>query len=178
MTYLSHLLIRQTLVILLNQKVTGSIHLKPKRLWDLMLKMVFSHNLLYFTPLIMFMDGLYLEKNFRTLFWSVYCFCCCCCSFVIVVIFIAGFVVLLLLFHFFIIFVLILCGFVRYCFLRLLGIPIIYVHGISRPCYVIFNICNFSITFFIELYWILFSYLLTVSFLQFSYSIFLMTILL
>ena len=85
-----------------------------------------------------------------------YCFYWCRCCFVVVV---PDFVILLL-FYFFIIFLLIYCGFVRYYFLRLLGIPIIHVvHGVWRPFYIVFNICNFSITFFIALSWILFSYL-------------------
>ena len=52
---------------------------KPKHHWHLMLKMVFSHKLLYFAAMIIFMDGLYLNNNFRTLFLSFYCFHCCCC---------------------------------------------------------------------------------------------------
>ena len=68
MTYLSHLLIKQTLQILLNERITGFARLKPKHHWDLMFKMVFRRNLLYFASLIMFMDGLYLDNDFRTRF--------------------------------------------------------------------------------------------------------------
>ena len=68
MTYLSHLLIKQTLQILLNERITGFTPLKPKHHWDLLLKMVFRQNLLYFASLITFMDGLYLDNDFRTRF--------------------------------------------------------------------------------------------------------------
>ena len=84
MTYLSHLLIKQTLQILLNERITGFTLLKPKHHWDLMLKMVFRRNLLYFMSLIMFMDGLYLDNDFRTrflkflLFLLLFFFFCCC----------------------------------------------------------------------------------------------------
>ena len=57
-----------------------------------MLKMVFRHNLLYFASVIMFIEGLYLNNIFRTLFLSFYCF------FVVAV---SGFNVSFLLFHFF-----------------------------------------------------------------------------
>ena len=80
---LSHLSIRQTLRILLNEKITGFIHFKPKHHWDLMLKMVFRHNDRF---LIMFMDGLYLDNDFPTLFLSFYCFYCCGCFVVVVVV--------------------------------------------------------------------------------------------
>ena len=63
--YRSHLLIRQTLKILLNEKISG---FKQKLHWDLMLKMVFRCNSLYFVSLIVFMDGLFLDNDFRTLF--------------------------------------------------------------------------------------------------------------
>ena len=86
---LSHLSIRQTLRILLNEKITGFIHFKPKHHWDLMLKMVFRHNDRF---LFMFMDGLYLDNDFPTLFLS-FCFCYCGCFVVAVVV--VGFTILL-----------------------------------------------------------------------------------
>ena len=110
--YLSYLLTRQTLRILLNEKITGFIHLQPKQHWDLVLDTVCKHKLLYVALLIMFMDGLYLGNDFRLSFlifllflllllFSLFC-CCWVFYFAIVLCFI--------------IFVLILCGFVRYCF--------------------------------------------------------------
>ena len=66
MSYQTHLLIKQTLQILLNKRITGFTPLKPKHHWDLMLKMVFRQNLLYFLSLIMFMDRLYLDNDFWT----------------------------------------------------------------------------------------------------------------
>ena len=112
-----------------------------------MLKIVFSHNLLYFAPLIMFIDGPCLDNHFQALFLSFYCFycCCCCCCY-------CWFHILFFYFYSFIIFVLILFGFVRCYFLRLLGIPIIYVRDVWKPFYVIFSICNFIITFFIAFF--------------------------
>ena len=68
-------------------------------------------------------------------------------------------------------FVLVLCSYVRYYFIRLLGVPVIYVRVVCIPFYVILNICNFRMTFFIALSWILFSYLLTVSLIKFPRSI-------
>ena len=139
MTYLSHSLIRQTIRILLNEKITVFTHLKPKHHWDLVLKMVFRQNSLYFVSLIMFMDGLYLDNDFwdiisylllflllLLLFWG------CCCPF-----WFRYFInMIIIVFHY--ICVLILCGFGSYYFLRLLGIPIIYVCGVCIPFYVIF----------------------------------------
>ena len=162
--------------IYINKKITGFTHLKPKYHWDLLLKIVFRQNLLYFASLIMFMDGLYLGNHFQTLFLSFYCFYCCCCLVGVAVV-VSCFVILLLLSYFFIILVLILCVCVRYYFVRLLGI-IINVRGECRTFYVIFNICNSSITLFSALSWILFSYLLTVSLTKFRYNIIVMTILL
>ena len=89
---LSHLSIRQTLRILLNEKITGFIHFKPKHHWDLMLKMVFRHNDRF---LFMFMDGLYLDNDFPTLFLSFYCFYCCGCFVVVVVVVVVDFTILL-----------------------------------------------------------------------------------
>ena len=103
MTYLSHLLIRQTLKILLNEKITGFTPLKPKHHWDLMLKMVFRRNSSYFASLIMFMDGLYLDNDFRTQFLSFYYFYCyCCCLLVLLLLF------LVLLFCFIIIIIIVI----------------------------------------------------------------------
>ena len=89
MTYLSHLLIRQTLQILLNENFPGFTSLNEKRHCDLMWR-----NLLYYPSVIMFMDGLYLDNDFRTRFPSFYYFYCCCC-FVDVVVVVSGFVSLL-----------------------------------------------------------------------------------
>ena len=68
MTYRSHLLIRQTLKILLNDKISGFKPLKPKLHWNLTLKMVFRCNSLHFAPLIIFVDGLFLDNDFSTRF--------------------------------------------------------------------------------------------------------------
>ena len=130
--------------------------------------MVFRHNV-FFCLTDYFIDGLYWDNDFQKLILSFYRFCCCCCCFIVVVA--ADFVILLLLFHFLIIFLLNLCGFVMYYFFKLLGISIIYVVcGVWRPFYVVFNVCNFSIMFFIAFSWILFSELLTVSLLKFPCS--------
>ena len=64
----SHLLIRHTLKILLNEKISGFRPLKPKLHQYSTLKMVFRSNSLYFAPLIIFMDGLFLDNDFRTRF--------------------------------------------------------------------------------------------------------------
>ena len=40
--------------------------LKTKAPWDLMLKIVFRCNILYFASLLVFMDGLFLDNDFRT----------------------------------------------------------------------------------------------------------------
>ena len=93
MTYLSHLFIRQTLRILLNEKITEFTHFKPKQLWDLMLKVNFRRNLSYFALLIMFMEGLYSGNDFRILFLSFYCL-------VVVSVVVSGFVALLLFYMF------------------------------------------------------------------------------
>ena len=119
MTYLSHLLIRQTLKILLNEKITGFTPLKPKHHWDLILKMVFRRNSSYFASLIMFMDGLYLDNDFRTQFLSFYYFYCYCFC---LLLFLLLFLVLLFCwcfycyYYMFIKFFLVLYGYVRYYF--------------------------------------------------------------
>ena len=123
----------------------------------------------------MFMDELYLDNDFRALFLSFYCF------YFVAVVVVSGFVMLSLLLsllYFFIIFVLILCDYVRYYFVRLLEILIIYVRAVCIPFYVVFNVCNFSFALFIALSLILFCYLLTSSHIKFPYSIIVMTILL
>ena len=90
--------IRQTLMILLNE-ITGFTHVKSRNHWELILKMVFRQNLLYFASLIMSMDGLYLGNDFRALFSKflvllllLFCCCCRCCFwfhyFIIITIFI------------------------------------------------------------------------------------------
>ena len=117
-----------------------------------MLKMVFRQNLLYFASLIMFMDGLYFDNDFWTLFLSFYYFHCCCCCFVGVAVVVSGFVILLLLLYIFNKFVLILTGFLSYYFVKLLSIPII--HGVSILFHVIFNTSNFSIMFFLGHYFL------------------------
>lgn len=133
MKYMSHLLKIQNVRILLHEKITGFIQLN--------LRTMFRHNLPYFASLIIFMDRLYLDNDFRTLYLSFYYFYSCCCCFVVVVVFVvvfvAGFVILLLFsLYLFIMFTFMFCGFVRYYFLKLLGISIIYVSGIWRAfCY-------------------------------------------
>ena len=121
---------------------------------DLMLKMVFRQNSLYFASLMMFIDGLYLYNDFRTQFLSFYYFYCYCFC---LLVFLLLFLVLLFCwcfyyyYYIFIKFFLILCGYVRYYFVSLLNCPIIFVHDTCVPFYAIFNICNFSIVFFIAL---------------------------
>ena len=100
----------------------------------------------------------------RTRFLSFYCFycgCCCCCCCCWSAVF--GF----FFYYFFIMLVLILCGYVRYYFFEVLGIHIIYLCNIERPFHVIFNVCLFTITFFIAFSWALFFYLLIISRLNF-----------
>ena len=143
---------RQTLKILLNDKFTGFTPLKPKHHWDLLLEMVFRWYLVYSASLILFMDGLYLDNDFRTPFLSFYYFyCCCCCLLVLLLLF------LVLLFCCFIIFfyyyyyhyyyyifikfvVLILLFLFRHCFVRMLLLSslIIYVHNVCIPIYITF----------------------------------------
>ena len=92
-------MIRQTLKILLNDKITRFTPLKAKHRWDIMLKMVFRRHLLYFASLIMFRDGLYLENDFLTKFLSFhYFYCCYCCLFVLLLLFL---VLLFLLLYYF-----------------------------------------------------------------------------
>ena len=81
--------------------------LKLKPHWDLMLKMIFRGNLLYFTSLILFMDELYLANDFRTRFLSFsYFYCCCYRCLVCVVVVVSGFAILLC--HYFVV-LLLLC---------------------------------------------------------------------
>ena len=109
---------KQTLIIPLNEKIAWFTHLKQKDYWDLMLKMVFRYNLLYFASLIVYMDELYLGNVFRTLFVSFYgfycllllllslllfccCYCRCCCfwfRYFIIIIIIT--IVIIIFFHY------------------------------------------------------------------------------
>ena len=68
MTYWSYLLIRQTLKILLNEKITEFKPLKPKLHRNLTLKIVFRCYVLHFASLIMIMDRLFLDNDFRAQF--------------------------------------------------------------------------------------------------------------
>ena len=105
---LSHLLTRQTLRILLNKKITGFSPLKPKQHWDLMLKMAFRRNLLYFASLVKFMDVLYLDSGFQILFLSFYyLYCCYCCFFGVVVV--SGFVIFYVVYYYYIFITFLLC---------------------------------------------------------------------
>ena len=52
------------------EKITEFTPLKPKHHWDLILKMVFRLNLLYFASLIMYKDGLYLKMIFGHYFYA------------------------------------------------------------------------------------------------------------
>ena len=147
--------------------------------------MVNRHKLLYFATLIMFMDGLYLDIDFRTWFLSFYCFYCCCSSFCC---YFCWFCHFLLLLYFLINFYyvcsysfiyLLMVASLGIIYHRLLGIPFIYARGsVWRQFYAIFNVCNFSITFFIALSSILFSYLLIFSLSSFPYNTIVVTILL
>ena len=122
----------------------------------------------------MLMDRLYLDNNFRILFLSFYCFSYRCCCFVVVIVVVASSFVMLLiiLFYFFIILVLIFCGFVSYHFLSGYSAFLLFIFVAYGGCfYVIFNICNFSIAFLTALSWIPFTYLLTVSLLNFPYNV-------
>ena len=51
-----HTLKLETLRILLNKKITEFIPLKLKHHWNIMLNMIYKHNLLYFVSLIMFLE--------------------------------------------------------------------------------------------------------------------------
>ena len=176
--FLIDILIRQTLRIVLNKKNIGFKHLNPKHHQSLVFKMVFRQNLLYFASLIMVMDRMYLDNDFQALFLSFYyCYCFCCCFVGVVVV--SCFVILLLYYYIFLLnLFFILCGYIKCYFFKLLDIPIIYVLGLCIPFFVIFDVCIFSIVFFIALFWILFSYLFTASFIKFPCSIVVMTILL
>ena len=150
MTYLSHLLIRQTLKILLNKKITEFTPLKPKHHWDLMLNMVFRRN-----SLVIFMDRLYLDNDFWTrflMFYYFYCYYCCLLVFVLLFpVLLFCFIIIIIIITYSLNFFLILCGYIRYYFVKLLDSPINYVHDVIIPFYVIFNIYNFSTAFFITL---------------------------
>ena len=119
--------------------------------------------LIYQATFLNEMGRLYLDNDFRILFLSFYYFYCCCCCFVFAVfVAVSGFVILGLLLYVLVEFVLVLCGYSKRCFVRLLGIPVIYCLWHIIPFYVIFNIWNLVIAFFIYLSWILSYYLLTV----------------
>ena len=62
-----------------------------------MLKMVFSQNLLYFASLIVLMEGLYLDNDFRTLFLSFCYFYSCRCYFVDVLVVVSGSVIIIII---------------------------------------------------------------------------------
>ena len=121
--------------------------------------MLFS--LLYFASLIMFMKELYLDNYF----WTLFLFFSFAVVAVVVVV-VSGFVIIIILFFHYI------CSYSFLVYMAFL------LFGICIPFYVIFDIFNVSITFFIALPGILFSYLLRVLLLKFPYSIFVMTILL
>ena len=129
--------------------------------------MLFRNNLLCFASLIMSTNGLYLENDFWTWFTGfffflfllllLFCFCCCrwwCLWFCYVII-------IILIFN---IFVIILCYF-----------GIIFL-GYSTFLFLFFVVHGDH--YLIGLFLILISYLLTISLLNFSYSIIVMTILL
>ena len=151
-----------------------------------MLKMVFKRfRFLYFVSLIMFMDGLYLDNDFRTRFRSFYYFYYCCCFlschfvalfcfiFIIMMMMMMMMMIIIYSLNLFLFFAAIMLGIF---FVKILGSPIIYFRDVCIPVYVTF--CNFSIALFIALSWILFSYLLTFSLIKFPYSITVMTFLL
>lgn len=79
---------RQTLRILLKDKIAGIIILKTKALLESNVKMVYRRILLHFASLIMFMEGLYFDND-KFLFFSI-------AVSVAVVFVVAGFVTLLL----------------------------------------------------------------------------------
>ena len=162
MTYLSQLMIRQTLRILLNKKITGLPHFKPNHHWDLMVKWSLRNTFSF-----CFIDYVYGRTVFGELFPDIVSRFSIVSIVVVAVLLVLLFFALLIFYYYYYV----ICGYVRYYFVRLLVIPIIHVHAVCIPFYVIFNICNVSITFFIALFWILFSYLLTVSLMKLLYSI-------
>ena len=103
----------------------------------------------------------------------------CCIVGILAVVFVgAGFAVLLLSYNCYnlydinsYVFFFVCVALLGIIFLWLLGILFIIVHGIWGSIHVIFNICNFSITFFIPLPSLSFYYLLTISFLNFPHRI-------
>ena len=102
------------------------------------------------------------------------CGCCCFCLHYFIIIIIRFSYYICSLYVFSLCFIIIFSLYVRYYFVRLLGIPIIYVRGVCIPFYFILNMCNFQCYVF----WILLSYLLTASLIKLSHSIIVMTILL
>ena len=129
---------------------------------------ILLHSLCLWTDFIWSIIFGYYSKFLLLLLLQLLLFWCCYCRF-----FFCHFIIVIVFFHYFRSYSLF---YVSYYFVSLLGILIIYGHGVFIPFYPIFNICNFSITFFIALSWILFSFLLTVSLIKFPYSIILMTI--
>ena len=120
--------------------------LKSKHHWYLMLKMVFRRNSLYFASLIKVMDGLYLDNDFRTKCLSFYYFYCySCCLLVFLLLFLVLLYCFIYCYYIVLKFFLILFGYVRYYFVKLLESPIIYVLDVFIPFYVTFYIYNFSI---------------------------------
>ena len=97
----------------------------------------YTRNSSYFASLIMFMNVLYLDNNFRTQFLSFYYFYCYSCCLLVFLL-----LLLVLLFcwcfyfsyyyyyYIFIKFFLILCDYVRYYFVQILDSPIIFVHDV------------------------------------------------
>ena len=151
MKYMSHLLEIQNVRILLHEKITGFIQLN--------LRTMFRHNLLYFASLIIFMDRLYLDNDFRTLYLSFYYFYSCCCCFVVVVVLLL-FLLLVLLFYYYFHYICSLC--LLLCFVALLGIIFLsysafqlFMLAAYGEHFVIFNICSFAIvldTIFLPIY--------------------------
>ena len=124
--YLSHLFTKKTLRILLNEKITGFMYLKPKYHWDFKLKMVYRHILLYCALQIIFMGGLYLHYDISDIISKLF------------------FLLLLLLFLLFLVFIIIIIE-VLFCmallgiiYLLLLAILFINVCGLWRPFYFLF----------------------------------------
>ena len=131
--------------------------LKTKAPWDLMLKIVFRCNILYFASLLVFMDGLFLDNDFRT--WFSY--------FIISIAVVSlGF---FLQFHYSFIFLLII-------FVAMFGIFLLSCIAVLLFMFVTY-IYQIMLLFVIALPWIILSYLLIVSLIKFPYSIIIMTML-
>ena len=98
-------------------------------MWNL--ESLFIYNLAYTIPLVGHGQGL------------VHC-TCLTWDFLIYII-----VVIIIIIVYSLKFFLIICGYVRYYFVKILDSPIIYVHDVCIPFYVTFNMYNFSIAFII-----------------------------